>query len=150
MLKVGDRAPAFSGRDQNGHEVEASELLAKGPIVLYFYPKDFTPGCTQEACMFRDAFAELDAKGASIVGVSLDDDASHKRFADTHGLPFSLLSDADKAIAKRFDVLRVFGFMVKRVTYVIGKDGLIRGVFHHELSMKRHVEDVQSALTALA
>jgi len=150
MLKVGDRAPVFSGRDQNGQEIQSSVLLEKGPVVLYFYPKDFTPGCTQEACMFRDAFADLDAKGASIVGVSLDDHASHKRFADTHGLPFSLLADVDKAIAKRFDVLRMFGFMIKRVTYVIGKDGVVRGVFHHELSMKRHVDDVQSALTALS
>ena len=112
MLRIGDKAPDFSGRDQNGQEIRSRDLLAKGPVVIYFYPKDFTPGCTQEACMFRDAFADLDAKGAAIVGVSLDSEASHKRFSDTHGLPFSLLADTDKAIAKRFDVLRLFGFMI--------------------------------------
>ena len=149
MLEVGDKAPAFVGRDQQGREVRSSELLARGPVVLYFYPKDFTPGCTQQACLFRDVFADLDARGASIVGVSLDDQASHRRFSDTHGLPFALLSDTDKAIAKRFDVGRFFGLMLKRVTYVIDRDGTIRGVFHHELSVNRHIEDTLRALDAL-
>lgn len=149
MLHVGDKAPAFSGTNQHGQEVRSSELLAKGPVVLYFYPKDFTPGCTQQACLFRDVFADLDAKGASIVGVSLDDRASHKRFSDTHGLPFSLVSDAEKAISKDYDVERLFGLMLKRVTYVIGKDATVRAVFHHELNVKRHVEDTLKAMAAL-
>ena len=149
MLNVGDKAPEFSGKDQQGKLVRSSELLAKGPLVLYFYPKDFTPGCTQQACQFRDVFQDLDSKGASIVGVSLDGQASHKRFSDTHGLPFSLLSDSKKTISKSYDVGRLFGLMLKRVTYVIDEGGIIRAVFHHELAVKRHVEDTLTALAAI-
>ncbi len=150
MLQVGEKAPEFSGRDQDGREVDSHALLARGPVVLYFYPRDFTPGCTIEACNFRDAFADLDARGATIVGVSVDDEASHKRFADKHGLPFTLIADPAGALAKRFQATRAFGLGVRRVTYVIAPDGLVRGVFHHELLIGRHVADVQKALSAIA
>lgn len=149
MLEVGQLAPAFSGRDQNGNLVRSEELLAKGPVVLYFYPKDFTPGCTREACMFRDAFEDLEGHGASIVGVSADDEASHKRFAERYRIPFSLLSDPDRALARQYGIVRPLGLGARRVTFVIGRDGKLRGVFHHELSMSRHVTDVQSLLTRM-
>jgi peroxiredoxin Q/BCP len=149
MLKIGDQAPEFSGKDQHGKMVRSSELLVKGPIVLYFYPKDFTPGCTQQACMFRDVFHDLDAKNATVVGVSRDGQASHKRFSDTHGLPFSLISDSKRTISKAYDVERLFGLMLKRVTYIIDEKNVIRAVFHHELAAKQHVEDALTALAAI-
>lgn len=149
MLQVGDLAPPFSGRDQRGEVIRSEDLLAKGPVVLYFYPRDFTMGCTKEACSFRDAFEDLDGLGASIVGVSIDDEASHARFAAQHRLPFSLLSDPDRSLAKAYDIVRGFGLGTSRVTYVIDQDRRIRGVFHHELSMTKHVEEARALLTRL-
>ena len=125
MLQVGDPAPPFSGRDQRGNDLRSEDLLAKGPIVLYFYPRDFTPGCTKEACYFRDAFEDLSGLGATIVGVSIDDTASHARFAAEHRLPFSLLSDQDRAMAKAYGIVRSFGLGTQRVTFVIDREGRI-------------------------
>ncbi|UJR80598.1 peroxiredoxin [Sandaracinus amylolyticus] len=149
MLEIGQQAPAFFGRDQNGNEVRSEDLLAKGPVVLYFYPKDFTPGCTREACMFRDAFEDLQGQGATIVGVSADSGESHKRFAERYQLPFSLLSDPDRKLARDYAIVRPLGLGARRVTFVIGRDGKIRGAFHHEISMSRHVTDVKDLLTRL-
>lgn len=149
MLEVGQQAPAFSGRDQNGNEIRSEDLLAKGPVVLYFYPKDFTPGCTREACMFRDAFEDLQGHGATIVGVSADSGESHKRFAERYQLPFSLISDESRALARDYAIVRPLGLGARRVTFVIDRDKTIRGVFHHEISMSRHVTDVQSLLKTM-
>jgi peroxiredoxin Q/BCP len=149
MLQPGDLAPPFSGRDQRENEIRSEELLARGPVVLYFYPKDFTPGCTKEACLFRDAFEDLAGLGATIVGVSADDGESHRRFAERYQLPFPLLSDPDRALAKAYGIVRPLGLGARRVTFVIGADGKIRGLFHHELSMSRHVTDVKALLTRM-
>lgn len=149
MLEAGEVAPPFSGRDQDGNEIRGDELLQKGPVVLYFYPKDFTPGCTKEACLFRDAFEELQGLGASIVGVSADDGESHKRFAERYQLPFPLLSDPDRTLAKAYGIVRPLGLGARRVTFVIGRDGKVRGLFHHELSMSRHVTDVKALLARM-
>lgn len=149
MLNLGDQAPAFTVRDHAGKELRSSALLAEGPVVIYFYPKDFTPGCTQEACMFRDSYADLEGQHATIIGVSADDDASHKRFADRYHLPFSLVADTDRTLSKRFGVTRPLGLGAWRVTYVIGTDGVVRGAFHHELSMSKHVTEVKEALQRL-
>ena len=151
MIGPGDPAPPFSGTDQHGVALRSEELLAKGPLVLYFYPKDFTPGCTREACLFRDAFEDLSGLGASIVGVSVDGGESHKRFAERYRLPFSLLSDPDRALAKRYEILRPLGILgARRVTFVIDQEGYVRGAFHHELSMGSHVRDVRACLERLA
>lgn len=150
MLKVGDRAPSFEGRDQKGNTVRSDELLKRGPVVLFFYPKDFTPGCTREACMFRDAYEELDGRGATIVGVSADSEESHVKFAERYKLPFSLLSDPSRDLSRRFEVVRPLGLGANRVTYVIDRDGVVRGVYHHEISMSAHVRDVQAAIDQLA
>jgi peroxiredoxin Q/BCP len=146
MIDVGATAPPFSGQDQRGESVRSEDLLRRGPVVLYFYPKDFTLGCTREACFFRDAFEDLKDLGAAIVGVSADDDASHQRFAEQHRLPFSLLSDPDRSLARAYGIIRPLGLGARRVTFVIGTDGKIRGVFHHEISMSRHVSDVRDLL----
>lgn len=149
MIAIGQAAPSFSGTDQNGKAISLEALRERGPVILYFYPRDFTPGCTREACMFRDAFEELDGLGASIVGVSIDDDATHKEFASKHRLPFSLLSDPGHALAKKYDIVRLFGLGAQRVTFVIDRAGVVRAAIHSELSMSRHVDDTKKALAAL-
>lgn len=149
MLAVGTRAPVLDTVDHKGQPVRSAEILAKGPLVLYFYPKDFTPGCTREACMFRDAFESLAGMGATIVGVSMDDDASHVRFADRHHLPFALVADPRFTLAKEWSVARPLGLGAWRVTYVVDRDGIVRGAFHHELSMSKHVSDVRTLLEQL-
>jgi len=146
MLDVGQRAPSFEATDQDGNPVSLEALLRNGPLVLYFYPKDNTPVCTREACHFRDAHAELAERGAQVVGVSGDSDRSHRAFAEEHRLPFLLVSDRDRALAKKYDALRPFGLGTSRVTYVIGEDATIRGAFHHELRAKKHVDEVLALL----
>ena len=143
MIQQGNKAPHFRRTDHKGQIVDLDELRAKGPIVLYFYPRDFTPGCTKEACMFRDAFSEL-------VGVSVDDDESHRRFAQRYQLQFSLLCDADRKLAESFGIMRTFRLLgAQRVTFVIDREGIVRGTFHHELAMQKHIEGVQQMLPAL-
>lgn len=149
MLQVGTRAPLLDATDHHGARVRSDELLQKGPLVVYFYPKDFTPGCTREACMFRDAFAELEGYRATIVGISMDDDVSHGRFADRYKLPFALVADPKFAIARAWGVARPLGLGAWRVTYVVDPSGIIRGAFHHELSMSKHVSDVRELLDRL-
>lgn len=148
MLTVGDRAPDFRARDQEGNELALRDLLAGGPLVLYFYPRDFTPVCTKEACFFRDVHEQLAARGARVVGVSSDTDESHREFAQQHRLPFPLLSDPDRRLARDYGAVHPLGFGTKRVTYVIGEDGTIRGAFHHELRAKKHIDQVLALLTS--
>jgi len=150
MLKVGERAPDIEATDQHGRPFRLADALEKGPVVLYFYPKDFTPVCTREACLFRDAYEDLTDVAGDIVGVSLDAPDTHRRFAERHQLPFPLLADEGKRIAKRFGALQLFGLMTKRVTFVIDRDGIVRGVFHHELSADKHLAEVRKILERLA
>lgn len=149
MLEVGKKAPDFQATDQRGRRFSLSEATSGGPVVVYFYPRDFTPVCTQQACLFRDAYEDLTGVASEIVGVSLDGDESHGRFAERHGLPFPLVADQDKSIARAFGVLQLFGLFTKRVTFVIDRDMVVRGVFHHELSAQKHVDQVRDLLREL-
>ncbi len=152
MLKPGDKAPAFQGHAADGSLVRLDDFLGKQNVVLYFYPKDFTAVCTREACLFRDAHEELAAADTVVIGVSLDDQASHRRFADEHRLNFVLLSDQDKAISRAYGAIGLLGGlldMARRVTFLIDKQGIIRGVFHHELSASKHLDSVRQALAAM-
>lgn len=127
-LKEGMKAPAFTAKDQSGKTIKLADFAGKKSVVLYFYPKDDTPGCTKEACSLRDGFAPIQAAGAEILGVSADDEASHKSFADKFHLPFSLLADPSKTIIEAYGVkMPVVGF-AKRVTFVIDKQGVVRKV----------------------
>jgi peroxiredoxin Q/BCP len=140
-LRVGDRVPDFTLLDQDGHAAPLGELLGAGCLVLYFYPKDDTPGCTVEACLFRDeqqAFAEA---GARVVGVSSDDVDSHRRFADKCRIPFTLLSDRGGELRARFGIPKTFGLIDGRVTYVIDAGGIIRHLFSSQLRARKHVEE---------
>src|SRR5690606_28350329 len=133
MLRPGAQAPDFTATDDQGNTVRLSDFRGR-PVVLYFYPKDHTPGCTAEACRFRDQHQELEALGAVVLGVSPDSVASHQRFRDKHGLPVRLLSDPDKSLAEAYGVLKdkkMFGRAYKgidRTTFVIDPEGRIQAV----------------------
>lgn len=151
MLKIGDKAPAFSAQDQNGQAVRLADLKGKS-VVLYFYPKDLTPGCTVEACAFEKGIAALKKKGAVVLGVSKDGASSHKKFADKHGLTFSLLADEDLSIIKAYGAWgerSLYGrkFMgTLRITYIIGPDGKIAAAFP-KVKPAEHATEVLAALS---
>lgn len=142
----------FEGVAADGTRVSLGELLGRKNVVLYFYPKDFTAVCTREACLFRDAYEELAAADTVVIGVSLDDASTHRRFAEEHKLNFVLLADEGGAIAKAYGAVGMLGgllSMARRVTFVIDKQGIIRGVFRHELSAQKHLDDVRAQLASL-
>jgi peroxiredoxin Q/BCP len=147
-LKVGDTAPDFSLLDERGLPVGLKNYLGKKVVVLYFYPKDFTSGCTAEACSFRDDYKPIQDKGAVVIGVSLDSVESHLKFSEKYMLPFTILSDHKKEVAKAYGVLGVGGFLAKRVTFIINKDGKITHVFT-KVYVKQHSEEVLKALEEL-
>ncbi|HVY47958.1 MAG TPA: peroxiredoxin [Minicystis sp.] len=149
MLEVGAQAPDFAAKDHHGREVSLARLLEQGPVVLYFYSRDFTPICTREACAFRDAYEELRDLGAQVVGVSADADDSHRRFAAAHQIPFPLVGDPDRAIQRAYGAFRVFGLFNQRLTFVIDRAGVVRAAIHHEMRASRHAEDVRQALRSL-
>lgn len=127
-LVPGDKAPAFTAQDQGGKTVRLADFQGKAIVVLYFYPKDDTPGCTKEACALRDGFEGIQKLGAVILGVSADDVKSHAAFAGKFQLPFSILADPDHLIIDAYGVrMPIVGF-AKRVTFIIGKDGFIRNI----------------------
>ena len=145
MLQIGDRAPEVQLTDQHGSQFRLSTLHGKSPVVLYFYPKDNTPVCTKEACTFRDRHAEFVGLDAVVVGVSDDDVASHKRFAEEHRLPFTLLSDVDGAAREAFGLRALLGFKA-RATFVIDAEGIIRAVVADRINATRHVREALAAL----
>ncbi|MCG8503007.1 MAG: peroxiredoxin [Sphingomonadales bacterium] len=146
MLKPGDMAPEFEAEDQDGNVQSLSALLQSGELILYFYPADFTPVCTAEACAFRDNYAGLDELGIRLVGVSPQSAASHKRFAATHDLPFPLLADERKAIIRAYGVNGPLGFGVRRATYLIGADGIIRNRVVSDLFVGSHVDFIRQVM----
>jgi peroxiredoxin Q/BCP len=145
MLKPGTRAPDFTLPDQDGRAVSLAELRAQGPVLLYFYPADFTPGCTKEACGLRDRFPTVSAAGLTIAGISPQSPESHRRFRAEHGLPFTLLSDEDKTVIRRYDCDGPFGLGVRRATYLVDEDGTIRDAVLADFRIGRHLELVDRA-----
>ena len=129
-LQVGDKIPSFSAKDSKGNDFECLSVVGKKPVVFYFYPKDNTPGCTAQACSFRDQYEDFKDLGAEVIGISSDSNASHEKFAKRYKLPFLLLSDSDKKLRNLFGVKpSLFGLIPGRVTYVVDKKGIIRLVF---------------------
>jgi peroxiredoxin Q/BCP len=147
-LKVGDLAPEFSLMDEHGMPVSLKDYRGKNVVVLYFYPKDFTSGCTTEACSFRDDYKLYQEKGAVVIGVSLDSVESHSKFSEKYTLPFTILSDRGKEVAKAYGVLGIGGILAKRVTFIINKDGRITHIFP-KVDVKQHSEEVLRALEEL-
>ena len=146
MLKSGERAPEFELRDHTGRDVSLSDLLADGPVILYFYPADFTPGCTREACTIRDLSDELLSVGLTVVGISPQDTESHKRFREQHGLPFSLLSDTEKTVIRMYGVDGPLGFGVRRATFLIDQDRTIRASVLADLRIGKHADFIREAI----
>ena len=151
QIKPGDRAPAFELPDQTGTPRSLSSLLADGPIVLFFYPAAMTPGCTKEACHFRDLASEFTALGASRVGISTDGVDKQARFADSQRFDYPLLSDADGTVAESFGVKRgLLGkfLPVKRTTFVIDSNGTVLDVISSEVNMDTHADKALEVLKA--
>ncbi len=146
MLKKGDRAPAFELPDQDGNQVSLAGLLADGPLLLYFYPADFTPGCTKEACDIRDMHEDISDVGIRVVGVSPQDEDSHQRFRSRHRLPFTLLADSDKTAVKDYGVDGPLGLGVRRATFLINPDGVIEDVVLADLLIGRHSDFIREAV----
>jgi peroxiredoxin Q/BCP len=146
MLAKGTKAPEFELADQEGRKRTLKSLLAEGPLILYFYPADFTPGCTKEACSFRDLHQELVKAKLRVVGVSPQDVDSHRRFAEQHGLNFPLLADPDKVVVKAYDVDGPLGIGVRRGTYLIGRDGKVQDAVLADLRIGAHEAFVLNAI----
>lgn len=140
-LTVGDLAPDFTLPANPGGQVTLSEVLRDRAVVLYFYPKDNSPGCTVEAKTFRDQYEVFKQEGVEVIGVSADDHDSHCRFADKHSLPFILASDEKGKVRKSYGVPSYLGVLPSRMTFVISKDGRIRNVFSSQIRMKAHVDE---------
>jgi peroxiredoxin len=145
-MKPGDIAPDFTALDQTGTEVRLSRLLADGPVVLFFYPKAFTAGCTAQSCHFRDLAAEFGAVGAQRIGISADDVDTQADFSARYDLGFPLLSDPDRSIARRYGVKRPGLPLTRRMTFVIDTDGRISEVIASEFSMTEHADAALAAL----
>ena len=147
---VGDVAPDFILPSQSGEEVSLRDFIGrKRAIVLFFYPKDDTPGCTKEACSFRDGYEQFEELQAEVIGISSDSVRSHERFVEKHGLPFVLLSDERGEVRKLYGVPNTLGLFPGRVTYVIDEEGVVRHVFSSQLQAARHVEQALEALEAI-
>lgn len=140
MVKEGDRAPDVRLTDKDGIERSLSELYGRAWTIVYFYPRDGTPGCTAQACSFRDAYQDFTDTGAQVVGISSDKATTHNSFAGRYGLPFILLSDQDGKARKLFGVPKSMGLLPGRVTYVIDKDGIVRLIFNSQMKTQEHVD----------
>ncbi len=140
-IAVGDKAPDITLPDASGNPVSLKDFQGKKAVVLYFYPKDDTPGCTKEACSFRDSYTVFQEAGAEVIGVSSDDAASHRKFADRYQLPFTLLSDTNNQARKAFGVPATLGLLPGRVTYVIDKTGTVRHIFNSQLNFQGHIDE---------
>jgi peroxiredoxin Q/BCP len=149
MIDVGTAAPDFELQDQNGKLVRLSGFRGKGPVVVYFYPKDDTTGCTIEACGFRDGFEKFQAVGAEVIGISDDSAHSHGAFVSKYKLPFTLLSDKGGRVRKLYGVKKTFGVIPGRVTFVIDRAGVVRHAFSSQSKPARHVEEALIALALL-
>jgi peroxiredoxin Q/BCP len=141
QVKVGDKAPDFTLPSQMGDNVTLSEFFGKKNIILYFYPRDESRGCTKEACSFRDSYDVLTSLGAEVLGVSSQSMESHKSFANHYGLPFILLSDVDYKVRQLYGVPSTLGIIEGRVTYIIDKKGIVRHIFSSQTHPELHVEE---------
>jgi len=148
-IKVGDAAPEFDLTDAAGKRVKLSDFRGKRNVVLYFYPKDDTPGCTKEACSFRDNYQVFADAGAEVIGISSDDGASHQKFTEKFHLPFTLVSDTGGSVRKRYGVPATLGLLPGRVTFVIDRDGIVRHVFNSQLQATKHVDEALGVIKRL-
>ncbi len=149
-VKVGDRAPNFTLLNQLGTSVTLDSFIGQKPIVLFFYPKDDTPGCTAESCAFRDRYQVFQDAGAEVIGISGDSSTSHAQFAQKHSLPFPLLSDTGNQVRTLYGVPATLFVLPGRVTYVIDRAGIVQHIFDSQLDFKGHVEEALKALQRIS
>jgi thioredoxin-dependent peroxiredoxin len=149
QVQVGDVAPDFTLPSQAGNEVHLSDFFGKKTIILYFYPKDNSGGCTAEACAFRDNYEVFTDAGAEVIGVSSDSVETHQGFASRQKLPFILLSDSNGAVRKLYGVPATFGILPGRVTYVIDKQGIVKHIFSAQFTPERHIEEALKIIQTL-
>ncbi|MEO0899667.1 MAG: peroxiredoxin [Bacteroidota bacterium] len=150
-LKIGDKAPEFSLLNQNGDIINLKDYHGEKTIVLYFYPKDETPGCTAEACSFRDSYEDFKDAGAEVIGVSLDSPKSHKKFAERRRLPFQLLTDPRQKVGKAYGVKGSFlGLFHGRETFVIDPQGMIRHKFASQVNIGPHIKEALKVVQEIA
>jgi peroxiredoxin Q/BCP len=148
-LQVGDKIPNFTAKDNDGNDFDSDSIVGKKPVVFYFYPKDNTPGCTAQACSFRDQYEDFKDLGAEVIGISSDSIASHEKFIQKYKLPFILLSDSDKKIRNLFGVkANLFGLLPGRVTYVADKNGIIQLVFDSMMA-SNHIPKALEIITKI-
>ena len=148
-VDVGSKAPDFTLPSQSGELVSLKDFLGKKFVVLFFYPKDDTPGCTKQACAFRDDYEDFGKLDAEVIGISSDSVESHTSFAEKHSLPFSLLSDEGSEVRRLYGVPSTLGLFPGRVTYVIDREGIVRHIFSSQLSVERHVGEALKALESI-
>ncbi len=148
-IQAGDKAPDFTLPSQSGEPVRLRDRLGERVVVLYFYPKDDTPGCTAEACAFRDSHEVFTGAGAEVIGISSDPVSKHATFADRHKLPFTLLSDQGGDVRRSYGVPAVLGLLPGRVTYVIDREGTVRHVFNSMTRISRHINDALGVVRQL-
>jgi thioredoxin-dependent peroxiredoxin len=148
-VDVGSKVPDFALPSQSEEMVSLEDFLGKKPVILFFYPKDDTPGCTKEVCTFRDEYEGFRKLDAEIIGVSSDSVESHRSFAARHDLPFTLLSDEGGKVRKLYGASNTFGLFPGRVTYVIDEEGVVRHIFSSQLGVERHVEEALEALRSI-
>ncbi|MGI9262726.1 MAG: peroxiredoxin [Woeseiaceae bacterium] len=146
MLKVGDVAPEFILPDEDGNEVALTKRLQDNAVILYFYPADFTPGCTKEACAIRDIHDDILSVGLDVIGVSPQDERSHRKFKEEHDLPFTLISDPDKIAIRMYDADGPMGFGVRRITYLVSQGQRIQGAICADLKIGKHDEFIKRAV----
>ena len=146
MLETGAKAPEFVLNNHEGIETSLSDLLQNGPLILYFYPADFTPGCTKEACTIRDIHNDIQSVGLQVAGVSPQDEESHQRFREEHNLASAILSDAEKGAIKMYDVDGPFGVGVRRATFLISQDRSIKDAVMADVFIGRHKEFIEKAV----
>lgn len=148
-LKIGDKVPEFTLSDGEGNKVNIADFIGKKPLVIYFYPKDDTPGCTKESCAFRDQYEDFTDIGAEVIGISGDSVDSHKKFANKYNLPFTLLSDSKNEVRKLFGVPSTLFVLPGRVTYVVDKEGIVKHIFDSMLDFNAHVDEALKTLKSL-
>lgn len=149
-LNVGDKVPPVILNNQYGESINIDQYFGQKNLVIYFYPKDDTPGCTAEACSFRDAYEEFADNNCEVIGISSDDEESHKNFALKHSLSFTLLSDPGNRTRNKFGVpSNLFGLIPGRVTYIIDKQGIIRNIFNSQLHAEKHISNALEILQSI-
>lgn len=146
MLTPGTTAPLFNLKNQDGNPVELKSFLGKKTIVLFFYPQDETPGCTAEACSFRDNHIGFQAHNAQVIGISSDSEQSHRNFQSKHALPYPLLSDPHGEVAQSYGVKKRFGFLKDRISFVIDQKGVIRHAYSSQMQVHKHIDECLRAV----